>query len=174
MVACTPDEWTAGESRVQNELRGECWDAHLLHERIPPSCLLVLLLYERHWGLSRWRSGTDPRGHGPRPRFQSTATYGVVAARRPPMCQQRPTTHVPQPLLHWVRRYVPLRHFTDCRDDAADGAGPSECTAGVTPAPSENLRREQAPVPCAPAMASNHRQSREHAMTPPLVPTKTR
>ena len=27
------------------------------------------------------------------------------------------------------------------------------------------LRREQAPVPCTPAMASDHRQSREHATT---------
>ena len=35
--------------------------------------------------------------------------------------------------------YVPLRHFTDCQDGAANGAGPSECTAGVTPASSENL-----------------------------------
>ena len=38
--------------------------------------------------------------------------------------------------------YVPLRHFTDCQDGAAYGAGPSECTAGVTPAPSENLGQD--------------------------------
>ena len=35
--------------------------------------------------------------------------------------------------------YVPLRHFADYQVGAANGAGPSECTAGVTPAPSENL-----------------------------------
>ena len=35
---------------------------------------------------------------------QRTVTYGVVAARRPPMDNNRPTLHVPQPLLHWVRR----------------------------------------------------------------------
>ena len=51
--------------------------------------------------------------------------------------------------------YVPAWHITDGDDGAANGAGPSECTAGVTPAPSENLgtgrlRREQAPVPCTP------------------------
>ena len=33
-----------------------------------------------------------------------TVTYGVVAARRPPMDNNRPTLHVPQPLLHWGRR----------------------------------------------------------------------
>ena len=37
---------------------------------------------------------------------------------------------------------VPLRHLTDCQDGAANGAGPSECTAGVTPAPSENLGQD--------------------------------
>ena len=31
----------------------------------------------------------------------------------------------------WYDAYVPLRHFTDCQDGAANGAGPSECTAGV-------------------------------------------
>ena len=32
--------------------------------------------------------------------------------------------------------------LTDCQDGAANGAGPSECTAGVTPAPSENLGQD--------------------------------
>ena len=68
---------------------------------------------------------------------------------------------------------TPLRAslaLTDCQDGVANGAGPSECTAGVTPASEREpgtgrLRREQAPVPCTPAMASDHRQSREHATT---------
>ena len=42
----------------------------------------------------------------------------------------------------WYDAYVPLRHLTDCQDGAANGAGPSECTAGVTPAPSENLGQD--------------------------------
>ena len=66
---------------VLSELKG----SHLLLARRPPSFLLDVLLYGRHWGLSRWRPATDPRGQRPRPRIPSTATYGVVAARRPPM-----------------------------------------------------------------------------------------
>ena len=54
-------------------------------------------------GLSRWRLVQLPplrdRGQRPRP-WSPRCTYGVVAARRPPMSQNRPTTHVPQPLLH--------------------------------------------------------------------------
>ena len=34
-------------SRIQNELR----DSHLLHERLPPSCLLVVLLHGHHLGV---------------------------------------------------------------------------------------------------------------------------
>ena len=62
---------------------------------------------------------------------QRTVTYVVVAARRPPMDN-----------CTGYAAYVPLRHFTDCQDGAANGAGPSECTAGVTPAPSENLGQD--------------------------------
>ena len=82
-------------------------DAHLHLVRTPPSCNLDALLYGRHWGLSRWCLGPLPSlrdcaasDQGPSHR---AATYGVVAARRPPMSQNRPTTHVPQPLLHLVR-----------------------------------------------------------------------
>ena len=46
------------------------------------------------------------------------------------------------PCCTWYAAYVPLRHFTDCQDVAPYGAGPSECTAGVTPAPSENLGQD--------------------------------
>ena len=45
----------------------------LLLARTPPSSILVLLLYGHHWGLSRWRPCTDPRGHGPRPRISTDA-----------------------------------------------------------------------------------------------------
>ena len=37
-----------------------------------------------------------------------------------------------------------------------------------------SLARQTAPVLCTPVMASNHTQAREHAMTPPLAPTKNR
>ena len=43
---------------------------------------------------------------------------------------------------HWVRRLRATQALTDCQDGAANGAGPSECTAGVTPAPSENLGQD--------------------------------
>ena len=93
----------------------DCWlvqkmlrDARLLLARRPPSCnLAVLLLDGRHWELSRCflvrlpslrdRAASD-QGPG-----HLTDTYGVVAARRSPMDDNRPTPHVPQPLLHWVR-----------------------------------------------------------------------
>ena len=45
----------------------------LLLARTPPSSILVLFLYGHHWGLSRWRPWTDPRGHGPRPRISTDA-----------------------------------------------------------------------------------------------------
>ena len=32
----------------------------------------------------------------------------------------------------WYAAYVPAGHLTDCQDGVANGAGPSECTAGVT------------------------------------------
>ena len=35
--------------------------------RIPPSCILDVLLHGRHWGLSWWGPDTDPRGQRPRP-----------------------------------------------------------------------------------------------------------
>ena len=87
------------------------------------------------------------------------------------MLTNRPTQHVPQPLLPVQAVYVPVWHFTDCQDGVANGAGPSECTAGVTDPCSERepgtrrLRREQAPVPCTPAMANDHTLSRELATT---------
>ena len=37
--------------QVQKELK----DSHLLLARRPPCCKLDVLLYGRHWGLSRWR-----------------------------------------------------------------------------------------------------------------------
>ena len=76
-------------------VKRECWDAHLFHERIPPSCLLEVHLYGYSWELSwlyhislhlfRDRAASD-QGPG-----HHTATYGFVAARRPPM--KRTTNH---------------------------------------------------------------------------------
>ena len=51
--------------------------------------LEVHLLYGRHWGLSRRRLGLSPslpdRAASDQGPGQHTVTYGVVAARRPPM-----------------------------------------------------------------------------------------
>ena len=97
-----------------------------------------------------------------------TATYGFVAARRPPM--HRTVQHCTYRNLCCTvyDAHVPLRHFTDCQDGAANGAGPSEVHGRCDPCSEREpgtgrLRREQAPVPCTPAMASDHRQSRELA-----------
>ena len=56
--------------------------------------------------------------------------------------------------------YVPALHFTDCEDGVANGAGPWRCTAGVTLASTRTW--------------ATTRKPREHVMTPPLAPTKTR
>ena len=121
-------------------------DAHLHLVRTPPSCNLDALLYGRHWGLSRWCLGPLPSlrdcaasDQGPSHR---AATYGVVAARRPPMEQTVQHRTYRNLCCTWYASYVPAGHITDCQDGAANGAGPSECTAGVTPAPSENLGQD--------------------------------
>ena len=126
------------QSRIQNELR----DSHLLQERIPPCCLLAVLLHGRHLGVipvvSGYRSAR-PATEAPDPVHCYLRGRPCTAA---PTALNLPTPHVPQPLLHWYAAYVPAGHLTDCQDGVADGAGPSECTAGVTPAPSENLGQD--------------------------------
>ena len=58
------------------------------------------------------------------------------------MNQNGPTLHVPQPLLHLVRSVRASLALYGLRCGVANGAGPSECTAGVTPPPSENLGQD--------------------------------
>ena len=43
-----------------------------------------------------------------------TALYLRGRCAAAPNAQNSPTPHVPQPLLHWVRRLRPAWHFTDC------------------------------------------------------------
>ena len=85
-------------------------------------------------------SVTWPRGQRPRPQ-SPRCTYGVVAARQPPMNQNGPTLHVPQPLLHWVRSVRASLALYVLRCGVANGAGPWRCTAGVTPASTRTRER---------------------------------
>ena len=66
-----------------------------------------------------------------RPATEAPVTALYLRGRRctaAPNALNRPTPHVPQPLLHWVRR---LRaSLALC--GVANGAGPWRCTAGVT------------------------------------------
>ena len=85
-----------------------------------------------------------------------TDTYWVVAARRPPMEQTAQHCTYRNLCCTVYDACVPLRHFTDCQDGAANGAGPSECTAGVTPAPSVNLgQRTEARIGPGPLYTRN-------------------
>ena len=86
-------------SRIQNELR----DSHLLHERIPPSCLLVVLLHGRHLGVIPMVSGyrfARPATEAPDPVHCYLRGRRCTAA--PNADVNLPTPHVPQPLLHLV------------------------------------------------------------------------
>ena len=126
---------------VQKEVKGP----HLLLPRRPPSFLLDVLLYGRHWGLSRWRlvqslplrdRAASNRGPGDLPVLTGSSLHGC------PQCVRTTNNAHTATSVACVRSYVPARHYTDCQDGAANGAGPSECTAGVTPAPSENLGQD--------------------------------
>ena len=131
-----------GVRLVQSGLKG----SHLLLARRPPSCKLDLLLYGRHWGLSRWRlvqllplrdRAASDRGPG-----HSTVLTGSSLHGGPQWSRTAQHRTYRSLCCTGYAAYVPLRHFTDCQDGAANGAGPSECTAGVTPAPSENLGQD--------------------------------
>ena len=125
---------------VENELK----DAHLLLARRPPSFLLDVLHYGRHWGLSRWRLvqylPLRDRGLGYWPRALYLRGRFCTAAPNETRTDQHRTYR--NLCCTWYDAYVPVRHCTDCQDGAANGASPSECTAGVTPAPSENLGQD--------------------------------
>ena len=127
---------------IQSELKG----SHLLLARRPPSFMLDVLHYGRHWGLSRWRlvqslplrdRAASNRGPG-----HSTVLTGSSLHGGPQWTTTDQHCTYRNLCCTWYDAYVPLRHLTDCQDGAANGAGPSECTAGVTPAPSENLGQD--------------------------------
>ena len=90
--------------QVQKELK----DAHLLLARRPPFCFLEVLLHRRHWGLSRWRLVQSLQLHvTARPATEALVTALYLRGRRcttAPNEQEQTTPHVPQPLLHVVRR----------------------------------------------------------------------
>ena len=98
-----------------NKLRS----ARLILVWTPPFCNLMSFHFTDATGrLFRWRLGLLPSSsdcaasdQGPGHR---TVTYGLVAGRRPPMWKNRPTPHVPQPLLPSVRRLRASLALTDC------------------------------------------------------------
>ena len=121
-------------------------DAHLHLERTPPSCSLDALLYGRHRGLSRWRLAPLPSlrdcaasDQGP---SHLTSTYGVVAARRPPM--KRTTNHArtATSVALVTQRTCQPGTLRIVRMALLTEPVPRKCTAGVTPAPSENLGQD--------------------------------
>ena len=141
-------------------VKREFGDAHLLLVRKPPSTLLEVLLhrrhssllqldvllYGRHWGLSRWRlvrlsllrdRAASDQGPGHHAVLTGSSLHGGPQwTTTDQHCTYRSLCCT------GYAAYVPLRHLTDCQDGVANGAGPSECTAGVTPAPSENLGQD--------------------------------
>ena len=131
-------------------------------------------LHRRHLGLSRWHLVQLPssRDRAAATRAQVTALY--LRGRRctaAPNAPNRPTTHIPEPLLHCVRRLrASLALYVALLTEQARGG----VRQGSEREPGTEDRREQAPVLCARAMASDHTQSRELATTPALAPTKTR
>ena len=147
-----------------------------------PACAETSLLLARRTSsqmpprLSRWRL---VQSLPLRDRAASDQGPGHSAVRTgsSPNARNRPTTHVPQTLLHLVRRLHASLAPTDREDGVADGAGPWRCSAGVTTASTRTWdrrteARQTAPVLCAPAMASNHPRFRELAMTPLLPPQR--
>ena len=98
--------------QVLKELR----DARLLLVRIPPSCFLGVLHHWRHWGLSWWRLVQSLPYETARPANEAPVTALHLWRRRctaAPNAQNRSTTHVPQPLLRWVRRLRATLAFAD-------------------------------------------------------------
>ena len=77
-----------------------------------------------------------------------TGTYGVVAARRPPMWENNQHRMYRNLCCSGYDAYVPARHFTDCEDGVANGAGPWSSTAGVALPPLGTAHnRSEVPIP---------------------------
>ena len=93
--------------QVQKELQ----DAHVLLAWRPPSWILDVLLHRRRWGLSRWRLVQLPPLRDRAASDQGPGHHAVLTAA--PNEQNGPTTHVPQCLLHLVRRLRARQALTD-------------------------------------------------------------
>ena len=139
---------------------------------LPPATLDVLL-HGRHWGLSRWRLVQFPPLRDRAASDQGPGHLAVLTG--PPLHggpneQDGPTQHVPQPLLHMVRRLRAGLALYGWWCGDADGAGPRRCTAGVTPAYTRTRDRwtdaRTGPGPLCPRNGK-----RPHSE---LAPTKTR
>ena len=98
-------------------VKGECWDARLLHERVQLGAILAVSPLPP---LLRDLAASD-QGPG-----HHTATHGVVAARRPPM--KRTTNHArtATSVAPSALACQPGSHGLRC--GFADGAGPWMCT----------------------------------------------
>ena len=89
----------------------------LFFPRKTPSCWLDVHLYGHSWGISQLCLFTLRLYVTARPATRPRSPHYYLRGRRctaAPNVSERPTTHVPQPLLPGgVRRYVPAWHFTD-------------------------------------------------------------
>ena len=120
--------------QVQKELQ----DAHLLLAWRPPFCILDVLLHRRRRGCPGgvWYGSLRYVTARPATKAPVTATdtYGVVAARWPPMrgTDQHRSVYVD---------YVPAWHFTDGDVALQTEQARGRCTAGATPAPTRTWDR---------------------------------
>ena len=159
--------------QVLKELR----DARLLLVRVPPSCCLDVLHYGRPWGLSRWRLGQLLSSRDRAASNQGRHLWGRRCTAAP-NARNRPTTHVPQPLLHLVRRLRASLASYGLRCGVANGAGPWRCAAGATLPPrgpgTGGLRRDRLPRSAVPpqwqATTRNRGNFRRHLRWLPRSP----
>ena len=115
------------ENNVHCQVKSECRDGQLvvptvlrdvrLHlARTPPCSILDVLHYGRRWGLSRWRPFSLLHMTAwPATKAPVTALLlSGSSLHGSSQCENRPTLHVPQPLLHVVRRVRASLALTDC------------------------------------------------------------
>ena len=92
-------------------------DVRLLLARRPPSCILDVPSSQTPLGVILVASGTAPFLYvTARPATEAAFTALYLRGRRctaAPNGPEPPTTHVPQPLLHWVRRIRASQALTD-------------------------------------------------------------
>ena len=113
---------------VQSELKGSlaCAETSLLHARRPSLWTPLGVIPVASPSLPH-RAASD-QGPGQHAVLTGSSPHGA------PNGTNRPTTHVPQPLLHLVRRLRASLALYGWLCGVANGAGPWRCTAGVTPA----------------------------------------